>query len=211
MMNIEWRGKERRERNRVLPDTLFGLKQLKDWDAREGRYKTQKELYLGVGKISSQNSRNIHMCVSKAPELFKDKLQDTSEEVCMERERTKTEWDLYNRIANSQRAGGIERKSSRRLGNGCLRNRRNPKKYDVLEGKWGKAFGERRNGKRCQVTEIGRNTDSTGSDSWAQRAGKVGVCGPCLLPIVPACFSFSQGYVKEKKNMSKQFKEQNVA
>lgn len=79
---------------------------MKERDAHEGRYKTQKELYLRVGKISSQNSINIHMCVSKALELFKDKLQDTSEEVCMERERTKTEWDLYHRIANSQRAGG---------------------------------------------------------------------------------------------------------
>lgn len=28
-----------------------------------------------------------------------------------------------------------------------------------------KAFGERRTGKLCQVTEIGRNTDSTSSDS----------------------------------------------
>lgn len=60
---------------------------MKERDAHEGRYNTQKELYLGVGKISSQNSRKIHMCVSKAQELFKHKLQDMSEEVCMERER----------------------------------------------------------------------------------------------------------------------------
>lgn len=47
---------------------------MKEQDAREGRYKTQRELYLGVGKIPSQNSRNIHICVSRAQELIKDKL-----------------------------------------------------------------------------------------------------------------------------------------
>lgn len=62
-----------------------------------------------------------------------------------------------------------------------------------------KALGERRNGKLCQVTEIGWNTDSTGSDSWAQRAGKVGVCGHCLLHIVSSLLQCFSGLHEEKK------------
>lgn len=59
-----------------------------------------------------------------------------------------------------------------------------------------KAFRKGRQRKLCQVTELGNNTGSMGSDSWKQTAVKVGVCGHRLIAS-----GFSQCCLKRERKM----------